>query len=108
MALTAISNRVLVPDAARKPCDFAPLPPMPKATEPEIQSFALLQSGFLQVCEGRRALGVYAADVFNTGQDRLAERIRPAKGFERLFGKRLPPLLDPDAVLAEPEVRRAR
>lgn len=78
-----------VPDKAREPCAGAPLPPGPSVSEAEHQTFGFLQSGFLQLCDEKRGLGVYSADAFNQAMDRLQSRVEGKRGWEHVFGKRL-------------------
>lgn len=50
--------------------------------------FGRLQTGQLVICDQKRALAVQAGDLLNTYADKLVNDLRPASGWERIFGKR--------------------
>lgn len=39
--------------------------------------FGILQTGMLEVCEGKRQNAVNAIDTFNEGQDQLVKKLKP-------------------------------
>lgn len=92
MTAEASQLKVIIPDAARRSCqnDAAPLPPAPplNASEADYAAFGRLQTGALEICDRRRALGVAAGDLHNLYVDRLAETLRPPTLGERLTGRR--------------------
>lgn len=87
VAASAASLKVAVPPLVREPCEGAQLPPR-KASEADLQVFGVRQTGKLEKCEDKRALGVEAMDLHNTYVDRLVTELRPPTFWERIFGKR--------------------
>lgn len=68
----------------------ADLPPPPTPSREQLQVHALQQVGELEVCDRKRALAVAAGDLHNMFVDKLVTDLRPARGWERVFGKRPP------------------
>jgi hypothetical protein len=68
----------------------ADLPPPPNPSREQLQVHALQQVGELEVCDRKRALAVAASDLHNMAVDRLVTDLRPARGWERVFGKKTP------------------
>lgn len=87
VAATAANLKVVVPPLAREPCEGAELPPGPNPGEPEYQVFGVRQTGKLEKCDDKRALGVAAADLHNAYVDRLVKIVRPPTFWERIVGK---------------------
>ena len=90
VSATAASLKVVVPSLARESCLPAPMPPPPSPSEADYQVFGLQQTGALEVCDKKRALGVAAADLHNIYVDRLAERLEPPSLWDRLTGHQPP------------------
>lgn len=87
VAASAASLKVAVPPLVREPCEGAPLPPR-KASEADYQVFGVRQTGKLEKCDDKRALGVQAMDLHNAYVDRLVTDLRPPTFWERIVGKR--------------------
>lgn len=87
VAATAASLRYDAPAIAREPCAGAPLPG-PNPGEPDYQVFGVLQTGQLVICDQKRQLALAAGDILNRSADQLVRELRPATGWERIFGKR--------------------
>jgi hypothetical protein len=67
---------VPVPALVREPCAAAELP-TGKPDEQDYQVFGIRQTGMLEKCEDRRALGVEAMDLHNAYVDRLVSDLKP-------------------------------
>lgn len=67
------AGAIAVPSEAAKPCTGAPLPR--DTSKPQLQAFALLQTGKLEICDERRALGVQAMELHNAEVVKAAERL---------------------------------
>lgn len=80
-----------MPQLIREPCEAAPLPPPPSPTSAQLEEHALGQVAMLDACNQKRELGVYVMDVHNAYVDRLVTQLRPARGWEHVFGKKRPP-----------------
>jgi hypothetical protein len=77
VSATAANLKIPVPPLAREPCDAAELPAGPKPGEVDYQVFGVRQTGRLEMCEEKRALGVSAMDLHNAYVDRLVNDLRP-------------------------------
>ena len=87
VAASAASLKVSVPPLVRERCEGAELPP-PRAGETDYQVFGVRQTGKLEKCDDKRALGVAAMDLHNTYVERLVDAVRPPTFWERIIGKR--------------------
>lgn len=92
MTAAASDMKVAIPAEARKSCgDLAAPLPEPPPDKPKLAAFGVGQTGALEICDQRRALGVAAGDLHNLYVDRLAEGLKPPSLGERVFGRRHKP-----------------
>jgi hypothetical protein len=77
VSATAANLKIPVPSLVREPCEAAELPPGPKLDEADYQVFGARQTGRLETCEEKRALGVSAMDLHNEYVERLVSDLRP-------------------------------
>jgi hypothetical protein len=54
-------------------------------------AFGVDQTGSLEVCDRKRALGVAAMDLHNIYIDRLADNLKPPTVGQRIFGRHQKP-----------------
>lgn len=85
VAAEAAKLKVAVPALAREPCQAAPLPQGRSPGETDYQVFGIRQTTKLELCDGKRALGVEAADLHNRYVDQLVDELKPRSWWRRLL-----------------------
>lgn len=89
--VTATAANLKVPELEddSRPCPGAALPKSDDAKS--YAAFGVLQTGQLELCDGRRALAVERIKLHNLYVARLTNDLRPLRWWEKIIGRRPTP-----------------